>query len=32
MRLDAPMEVPLRSGGKLRGEAGDWLLQYAQSD
>ena len=33
MRMDAPFEVRRSAGGDvLRGEAGDWLMQYAPGD
>ena len=32
LRLDAPLEVSMPTGGILNGNTGDWLLQYGQSD
>jgi len=32
LRLDTPLEIQMPAGGSLRGDSGDWLLQYAASD
>jgi hypothetical protein len=32
IRLDDSIEIPMPNGGLLRGEPGDWLLQYGVSD
>ena len=32
LRLDKQIEIPMPGGGLLKGEPGDWLLQYGASD